>query len=268
MSKDGLHRATRIGLAAALLASTSLLAAADGNRQRVQNGGVARTYAEVSLSNPLLAAFSLRFDNGDHKLRAIGITHGAKRRANAEFADKDNNDPMKMDVTFRQAPVAKSYSVTQKCRGTCTLAIKPGPGGKQWRLALRGFRLWRPSGQDSNVREIAVAPSGDMKSYKVTFKDNGTFDYTATVQYAWFKTSRPEVPTAYVRGRGTPRSSFPRVKMQPELDYPGLVLRGFSFQYRDGDHHVEGVGVTFGSAWMHDGDYGDNVSIGASYEPL
>lgn len=267
MSVHGLHRATRIGLAAALLASTSLLAAADGNHQRIRNGGVARTYAEVSLSNPLLAAFSLRFDNGDHKLRSIGITQGAKRRANAEFADKDNNDPMKMDVIFRQAPIMKSYSVTQKCRGTCTLAIKPGPGGKQWRLALRGFRLSRPSGQDSNVRDIAVAPSGDMKSYEVTFKDNGTFDYTATVQYAWFKTSRPEVPTAYVRARATPSKGL-TVKMQPELDYPGLVLRGFSFRYTKGDHHVEGVGVTFGSAWMHDGDYGDNVSIEASYEPL
>lgn len=202
----------------------------------------------------LLNTFELGFTNGDHKVRKIALLTTASG-VNAAFTDHNADDPMRFRGRYFSHEQVKKHTVSATCEGACTipLAAKPSPN---WTLALQGFQIERTSG-DSNVRKLEIRPTADRKSYRVEYRDNGTFKYKVTIQYAWVAKGYGSVEVT-VNGTRKANQHIAEIPMSKSSSSRYNVLQGFSFEFLNGDHHLRDIAVRQNAQRQYSVKFNDN----------
>lgn len=134
---------------------------------------------DVAASAPLtgqalLGGFRVRFNNGDHKLRKIGVT-AKDRYANFTLADSNGDDPFAGIASWAVLPTGKISTVSATGGGQFEIPIPDKvPGHK---LVLSGFEFRRQDGTDANVRSIGVWLDGERSTARVMLMDDQGPDF-------------------------------------------------------------------------------------------
>ena len=100
-----------------------------------------------------LRGFNLRFQNGDHKLRRIGVL-GDGRFVNFALADSNGDDPFTANAEFINLSQGRMGEVAAMGSGKFDIPLPPIPEGHV--PVLAGFEFRRADGTDANVRNIGV----------------------------------------------------------------------------------------------------------------
>lgn len=229
-------------LSAALCAT--MLFAPDPQQRTVEQDGKEVVSAPLTgLQSPVLAGFRLRFVDGDHQVRRIGVT-ASNDAVRGILSDANGRDDISLRANYRSAPVYRPAAASKQCRGTCTIpvATPPTDGAGNWELVLVGFSFDNLGGGDSKVRKLEIRPASDRRSYRVELRDNGTFDVKATLQYAWIRgdglTGRTTVTGARKAG-----SHQQTVKMANASTTARMLIAGFSFEFGNGDHNLRDIAI-------------------------
>lgn len=241
-------------LTALLLTLTAPLAHAQSVSGSDDGGDVIRggTHSGV----PLLSQAYVRFRNGDHHVRSVGLLIDTPRLFETQLYYRDVNSDDPFDYAYRYWDVGPSgifatSTGTRGCRGTCTVAITRPAGDSVF--VLRGF-YFSYRGTDNHLKRVRVSESGG--NLTVSFFDESPseaaddFDYI--VQYAYVPRSRI-VTLGTVGGGANGSQSKP-------IAGGTAVIRGFSFGYLSSDHHVEELGMAVGGgvATAHFNDNNDD----------
>ncbi|MDQ2701674.1 MAG: hypothetical protein M3Y70_02425 [Pseudomonadota bacterium] len=228
-----------------------------------------------------LKGFSLKFDNGDHKLRRIGVL-GSGRFTELALADSNGDDPF---------TASASYTIfTGNGAGRIVTGQVVAEGGGKFEIPLRGnvpanatlvlsgFAFQREDGSDANLRNIGVWMDGERKVARVSLIDDQGFDFRgfeATIGAAFLNGVLPgafevmlatNVPRAVrgIRSAGKYRpyrvtvqyAWIPNSIVEQEAAMSGTdrqrrqrppsridALQGFEVMFTNSDHHLLGLGV-------------------------
>src|SRR5690606_24043462 len=101
-----------------------------------------------------LAGFNLRFGNGDHRLRRIGVL-GEERFVRFALADSNGDDPFNASARLTSLPGIKVQQVSADGGGKFEIPL-PGRAQANSTLVLSGFEFRRSDGTDANLRNIGV----------------------------------------------------------------------------------------------------------------
>ena len=114
-----------------------------------------------------LAAFRLRFENGDHKVKRISLLRFAGT-VQAALNDNDGNDPFSASGRYLEFNQGRVQTITADCRGECSIPLAL----ERDKVALlAGFSFERPRG-DYNVRDVSVRLVPELGFAEVTFVDD------------------------------------------------------------------------------------------------
>lgn len=126
---------------------------------------------------PLLSSFRLHFENGDHKIRRIGIIPN-DRTMIASLSDGNGDDPFEAGASwYVPSHGVIGGSVTKAGGGVFDIDIPRGPEGSV--LVLSGFNFARASNSDANIRSLAVKLDSASSKARVTMLDDQGMDFTA-----------------------------------------------------------------------------------------
>lgn len=248
--------------------------------------GVSNDYlyaaTDIALSAaPILSDFRLWFNNGDHKIRTIGILHqsGGMR---ANFNDQNGDDPFRVRAKWLNVPGATGGTLTAAGGGTFNIQLPPKPANTT--LVISGFSFERPAGTDANIRTIAIKFDQENSIAQVSLIDDQREDYRGIVEPTMIggviglipfgtlvgsgmsmesvirgimnegaNTGRPYSATiqyAYVpNSRITTNGAVSGTGRQKSLmqgQHPGignLAYRGFVMRFNNSDHHLLGMGI-------------------------
>ncbi len=230
-----------------------------------------------------LAAFYLKFENGDHKISRLSLLRH-DGIAQPAINDNDGNDPFTASAMYYDVGgriVTKSTS----CQASCDIRLDPIRPNQTALLA--GFSFERPN-RDNNVRQVSVRLDSARSLAVVSFVDDGGREfivenpggatiqvdraraYNATVQYVVVEASRvrefgrasgmsrkvrsPLAGRAQAGG-GRPvdvaasaagqrrPAQYPYGWSTPQFAAPPYALQGFEFRFLDSDHFLEEVGI-------------------------
>lgn len=253
-----------------------------------------RGRAEVIHRGPVKAAlqgFQLRFLNGDHKIRALGLINFGEGIW-ATLADEGSEDPFEVSAKFVAIPDFMNEMVVQTvsasgCNVRCTMRIE---GMKQGQTALlAGFEFSRGD-TDRNLRGLSVEVLPDREIVNVALYDDRGPDFSGFLPIPLADIISPgsalEPPKDYygatvqvlilperlVRGvtrvigtsRGdalAPEGLVPE-KYQREVQRPHALM-GFGLSFNRSDHFIEHIGVDHSvvpSVHFQDGDTDDAIS--------
>src|SRR5690606_5278331 len=97
-----------------------------------------------------LAGFQLKFRNGDHKLRRLGVVPEG-RFVRFALADQNGDDPFEAGARFTGIPGVKVQQVVAEGGGKFEIPL-PGAAPADSTLVLSGFEFRRTDGTDANLR--------------------------------------------------------------------------------------------------------------------
>lgn len=245
-----------IALAAGLgmLASPAAASAASGYHEVEKEGTGQVTVSFGEQGSFLMNTFELGFTNGDHKVRKIALTTTSSS-ATAALTDHNADDPIRFRGRFYEHWSVKSHTVSATCEGACTIPVASRPSSTST-LVLQGFKIERSSG-DSNVRKLEIRPTADRKSYRVEYRDNGTFSYKVTLQYAWVSTGHGVIETS-ATGQRTASQKNAVIPLSSTSQSTYSVLQGFSFEFLNGDHHLKDLAVLQNAQRQYSVRFNDN----------
>jgi len=148
-------------------------------RHRVRIEGL-RDNGQAALDRPLgqgwaLAGFGLRFANGDHKLRRIGVL-GEGRFARFALADRNGDDPFNAEVVFTALPGIRVQQVSAEGGGKFEIPL-PGKAPPNSTLVLSGFEFRRSDGSDANLRSIGIWTVPGRRVIQVSLIDDQGVDF-------------------------------------------------------------------------------------------
>lgn len=253
-----------------------------------------RGSADVTHRGPVKAAlqgFRLRFLNGDHKIRALGLMNFGEG-IRATLADEGNEDPFEVSANFVAIPNFMNemglYTVSaERCNVRCTMRIE---GMKEGQTALlAGFEFSRGK-NDRNVRGLSVEVLPDREIVNVALYDDRGPDFSGFLPIPGadiispasaleppkdYYSARVQVlllPERLVRGvtrvigtsRGdalAPEGLVPE-KYQRDVRRPHALM-GFGLSFNRSDHFIEHIGVDHSvvpSVHFQDGDTDDEIS--------
>ncbi len=224
---------------------------------------------------PALGGFRVHFENGDHKLRRVGV---APKGALAQFSFSDQNGDDPYAATATWALLGAGTSGVVHASGSGRFEIPLGSVKAGHTLVLSGFEFQRKGGTDANVRTIGIwldsqkatarvsliddqgadfrgfertlgmaflsslVPLGDLAAQTSTMsgamhrlQDGALRPYAVSVYYAW-------IPNELVEGT----DSFTGTSRMPSSgrQFPGNgVIQGFEFYFGNSDHHLLDFGV-------------------------
>lgn len=251
--------------------------------QGTSNGHLV-TATDVQLSAaPALSQFRLWFNNGDHKMRRIGVLHedGSMR---ANFSDQNDDDPFSAEARWINVPGATGGIVTATGGGSFKIQLPPKPANTT--LVLSGFSFERQSGTDNNLRTISMKINQDTATVDVSLIDDQGADFRSVIDpfmtgglvgnlpfgaiVGGVMSTEAMVRAIINEGRHTPRPYAATVQyayipnsrvitngsvsgtdrsrdaIRGQLPNRGpMALRGFSFRFNNSDHHILGIGVHF-----------------------
>jgi hypothetical protein len=245
-----------------------------------------RDSGSVAVNPPLpkafaLGGFLLKFENGDHKLRRLGVL-GAGRFAELALADSNGDDPFTAEanyIVFTGAGADRIVTGQVMAEGGGKFEIPlRGAAPADSTLVLSGFAFQREDGSDANVRSIGVWLDGERKVARVSLMDDQGVDFRgfeATIGAALVNGVLPgafevvqaaNVPRAVraIRSAGKYRpyrvtvqyawipnamveqaSAMSGTDRQRRQRPPSRIdaLQGFEFLFGNSDHHLLGLGV-------------------------
>lgn len=232
-------------------------------------------------SNFALSGFALKFDNGDHKLRRIGVL-GNGRFAELALADGNGDDPFTGEANYtvfvgsHQGQVV-SGQVVAEGGGKFEIPLR-GNAPADSTLVLSGFGFQREDGGDANLRSIGVWLDSDRKVARVSLMDDQGVDFRgfeSTIGAAFVNGVLPgafevmlasNVPRSVraIRSAGKYRpyrvtvqyAWIPNAMVAQESSMSGTdrqrrqrppsridALQGFEVMFTNSDHHLLGLGV-------------------------
>lgn len=208
-----------------------------------------------------LNGFGFNFNgHDDHEIRSIGLLQ-APGKATATYQDQDGKEAYNFFGKYVHLANADLHQAARNdCRGSCTLPI-PRETDKVFILA--GFEVSNRRGEDRNLRQLSVVPELAAGRVRVTFTDNSGFDFATRVQYLVLPKSAVLSEESY---------SLTERRRSTKARRPGTrVLESFSFQFLNGDHHLNAIGVQAGALvfmGMNDRNYDDPVRAEARFAVL
>lgn len=122
-----------------------------------------------------LSGFALSFNNGDHKLRRIGVMPGG-RFVRFALADQNGDDPFSARAQFVSIPGIRVQQVVAEGGGKFEIPL-PGEAPADSTLVLSGFEFRRADGTDANLRNIAVWAVPERNSIVVSLTDDQGMDF-------------------------------------------------------------------------------------------
>jgi hypothetical protein len=228
-----------------------------------------------------LNGFSLKFDNGDHKLRRIGVL-GRGRFTELALADSNGDDPFTASANYtiftgRNAARIVTGQVVAEGGGKFEIPLR-GNAPAHSTLVLGGFAFQREDGSDANLRNIGVWLDGERKVARVSLMDDQGVDFRgfeSTIGAAFLNGVLPgafevmlatNVPRAVrgIRSAGKYRpyrvtvqyAWIPNAMVEQESAMSGTdrqrrqrppsridALQGFEVMFTNSDHHLLGLGV-------------------------
>lgn len=246
----------------------------------IQRGGMDVGTATPFEGVPALPGFRLRFGNGDHKLRQLGVLASTGSTANFSLSDQNGDDAFNAAaswITFRGGGRRGQVSAVGGGRFEIPL---PDQKPANHRLVLTGFQFRRQDGTDANVRVVGVWLDETRNVARVSLLDDQGADFRdfASRMGAAVLTGSPElgslvatgasvtelsrrIATAGGRFRGyavTVQYAFvPARLFDGEDSFTGTgrvpssgkrvgtktVLQGFEFFFENSDHHLLDIGV-------------------------
>lgn len=261
--------------------------------------GVSHEYliaaSDIKISSaPALSDFRLWYNNGDHKVRTIGVLHD-QGSMNAKYSDQNGDDPFRVEAKWLNIPEATGGTITAAGSGTFNIQLPAKPANTT--LVISGFSFERLQGTDNNIRTMSIKMDQDNAVAQVSFIDDQREDYRSVVDpvatgilaIAPFgtiietgltidgilkgmstdkNTARPYVATiqyAYIPNSriiangsvsGTSRS---KSAMQGQLpNWYQLAYRGFTLRFNNSDHHLLGMGIHLNGINTFPGQRGAN----------
>ena len=221
---------------------------------------------------------------GGNKLRELGFEQG-RGVLRFALADGDGGDFADGFVWLVALPAESELrSVSASCKGPCPLQVeREDPNEEQ---VLAGFNFNRQGG-GGHIRDISIeSPLFPSWNYYANFSDDD-FDYDVTLQYAvvppGFLGPRVNVLQKYnpdvVWGRVIEGEVFVHPRVRAYTGEVTRLLHGFSFEFKNGGHFIEDIGVepfpTEFHGWFqdHQGDENrrlpdDPFEWGFYYSPL
>lgn len=220
-----------------------------------------------------LAAFRLRFENGDHKVKRVSLLRMGDA-IQAALNDNDGNDPFAASARYLELNQGRALVATADCRGTCTIPIAVSDGTA---ALLTGFSFERPQG-DHNVRQISVQLLAERGIAEVSLFDDQDRDlrvgsgslsparasdargYLVTLQYLVVDKSMVKRQRRATGDRRNLKGPFAGID-SPSLGgknvltvstagwsearrgVPHYALQGFEFRFGNRDHHLREIGV-------------------------
>jgi hypothetical protein len=269
-----------------------------------------RDNGAAALDRPLpggwaLAGFELRFLNGDHKLRRIGVL-GEERFARLALADQNGDDPFSGRVLLTSLPGIRVQQVSADGGGKFDIPL-PGQAPPDSTLVLSGFEFRRADGTDANLRNIGVWLDPARRIARVSLTDDQGLDFRgleaslgamaasmvvplpglletgsvvagtratgrAIAQRAGkYRGYRVTVQYAWVPNRLVQSSGALSGTDRSRQGAPGTridALQGFEFTFSNSDHHLLGLGLNGdgrGTALFQDNNTDDPMQWFATY---
>jgi hypothetical protein len=201
----------------------------------------------------LLRQFYFRYSDTDHHLRAIGISpdhispdQPRDQRLAIIYQDINGDDEYFYSINhddFARSGISSFTTLRDVCRGSCTRTISRPAG--DYVFVLRGFYIFF-NGDDHHIDQISIMEnSGNLTVAYNDKNDDDTFIWEVHYSY---------VPRSLIRSVGE-RSGHAhggqRCAMStiPEATCPPIPsgiawIRGFDFNFRSDDHHIQEVGVS------------------------
>ena len=247
--------------------------------------GVSNEYlvaaADVKISSaPALSDFRLWYNNGDHKVRTIGILH-EQGAMNAKYSDQNGDDPFRVQAKWINIPGATGGTITAAGSGTFNIQLPEKP--ENTTLVISGFSFERQKGTDNNIRIMSIKINQENSIAQVSFIDDQGADYrsfveptmTSVLAVVPFGTlikvgmssetilnnlsnqgnteARPYIatiqyafiPNSRIAGNGE-LSGTSRNKSEVQGQIPEafpLIYRSFILKFNNSDHHLLGVGI-------------------------
>ena len=121
-----------------------------------------------------LAGFELRYGNGDHKLRRIGVM-GEDRFVRFSLADSNGDDPFGGRAQLTALPGIRVREITAQGGGKFEIPL-PGKAPPNSTLVLSGFEFRRADGTDANIRNIGVWMIPSRHVIQVSLTDDQGLD--------------------------------------------------------------------------------------------
>ncbi len=199
-------------------------------------GGSASSSVDFRGAVPLLSAFSLEYVSPDHHIRRIRVMPGSSS-INFSFYDKNLDDDYRYYakyVTVPQEYILHEGYLSGTCHNHhyCTVSFAPLLPGQV--VALQGFSVKFNSG-DRHIDRVAVYEQHNLWHIKFS-DDSGDDTFEFQIKYALLSQNLVDVLHTVAGYSSAQSDSAPAA---PDL----RVLRGFSFDFLDGDEHLEEIAV-------------------------
>lgn len=208
------------------------------------NGGFAYVSHDFSGGTPLLSSFEWQFTGTDHHIRRVETLPMSNNQVRMAFYDHNFDDQYYFRSVFKNLSSTDiiAHSTGQRwCNGggACYTPIAPPPSNDHV-FVLQGFYLQFTSG-DRHLRSISVYPQYENSSSRrvwTRFEDDSANDqFVLQVDYAY-------VPMNMVRVIGEASSyGYDYGSGVSGADNASRLIRGFSFSFQNGDHHIQRIGV-------------------------
>lgn len=264
----------------------------------VSNGHLVSATDVLISSAPALSQFRLWFNNGDHKIRRIGVMHeeGSMR---ANFSDQNDDDPFRAAATWVNVPGSTGGVLTATGGGSFKIQLPPKPPNST--IVISGFSFERQSGTDNNLRTLSLKINQDTSTVDVSLIDDQGADFRSVIDpfmtgglvgnlpfgaiVGGVMSTEAMVRAIINEGRNTPRpyaatiqyafipnariasngavsgTNRSRDSIQGQIpDRSPMAIRGFSFRFNNSDHHMLGVGVHFWGMPLFPGQRGSAES--------
>jgi hypothetical protein len=124
------------------------------------------------------------------------------------------------------------------CTGPCTKPLSAPPAGH--RFVLSGFTV-NYVNDNRYVQRVSILPYTSPGKVTVRFKDDGSPRFQGNVSGVFlpdraFKSAKKEVTLTYTPGKPTPKLN---------LGYDAFALIGFDFEFLNGNHKLNTVGLKY-----------------------
>lgn len=226
-----------ISAVSVLLAGT-IVVAEPANGQNLQGETKGPITVPIPLNGaPLLQAFYTRFTGTDHHfgaLEAAANTPGAGQ-ATIFYADKDHDDRYFYNVTFARyfGTIFRRTAPRDFCRGSCTARLATPPDLANHVFVLTGFYVYY-RGNDHHIDRLSIVENNGSVTVDVNDK-NDDDPFVVEIRYAYIPRSMFRVISA--------RNGTARGGQRVDIEVGTPVIRGFTFDFRSQDHHIQEIGV-------------------------
>jgi hypothetical protein len=236
-------------LCGSVLQTTSTAQNLQGN---VSGGGFVRRTIPLS-GEPILQSYYFRFTNGDHHFKAVAVEPRLPTitQATIGFSDRNSDDPYFYNVTFaRYFGSIVRGSTTEFARGGhITFPVNAPADRANFVFVIRGFYI-QYRGDDHHIEELGIRENNGRVTVALN-DDNNDDPFQIDLQYAYL----PRAAFSEVNGKsGVNAKAAQRTSISRGV---GLI-RGFHFNFTNGDHHIKELGVMLNGAGRLEVYYGDD----------